>query len=35
VPKDKLAGHPSQVERHQQRTVISAANLTSIKTRQF
>ena len=35
VPKDKLAGHSSQVEGHQQRTVISAANLIRIKTHQF
>jgi hypothetical protein len=35
APPDKLAGHPSQVEGHQQRTVISATNLISIKSRKF
>jgi hypothetical protein len=35
VPKDKIAGHSSQVEGHQQRMVSSATNLISIKTPQF
>jgi hypothetical protein len=35
VPNDKLTGHCSQDEGHQQRTVISASNLIGIKTPSF